>query len=151
MACCPTRYRFPAAAIRRQVNSQSASQANSWPSTCSHKTVHRKGPLSPSVLGESEPQGVTTIMNCLLAPAASLALALCLAAALRAEQMYNLQFDQAHGTFAEWQRLHPDDPMGPASDATAYLFTEFDPLPILQPEFFVQDETRSGLGPRIRY
>lgn len=55
-------------------------------------------------------------------------------------QMYNLQFAQAHKTFAEWERLHPDDPMGPASDAAAYLFTEFDRLHILQSEFFVQED-----------
>src|SRR5690349_16587882 len=55
-------------------------------------------------------------------------------------QMYNLQFDQAHRTFAEWERLHPQDPMGPVSDAAAYLFTEFDRLHILQSEFFVNEE-----------
>ena len=55
-------------------------------------------------------------------------------------QMYNLQFDQAHRTFAEWERLHPEDPMGPVSDAAAYLFTEFDRLHILQSEFFVNDD-----------
>ena len=55
-------------------------------------------------------------------------------------QMYNLQFEQAHGTFAAWERLHPEDAMGPVSDAAAYLFTEFDRLHILQSEFFVRDE-----------
>jgi hypothetical protein len=55
-------------------------------------------------------------------------------------QMYNLQFVEAHQTFAEWQRAHPDDPLGPASDAAAYLFGEFDRLHILQSEFFVQEE-----------
>lgn len=54
-------------------------------------------------------------------------------------QMYNLEFDQAHRTFAEWERLHPQDPLGPASDAAAYLFSEFDRLHILQSEFFVHD------------
>ena len=54
-------------------------------------------------------------------------------------QMYNLEFDQAHRTFAEWERLHPRDPLGPASDAAAYLFTEFDRQHILQAEFFVHD------------
>jgi len=54
-------------------------------------------------------------------------------------QMYNLEFDAAHRTFGEWQRLHPDDPMGPVSDAAAYLFAEFDRLHILQSEFFVHD------------
>jgi hypothetical protein len=83
------------------------------------------------------------------ARATLLALAVSLAAAASADptmpdagyrQMYNLQFDQAHRTFAEWQRLHPDDPMGPVSDAAAYLFTEFDRLHILQSEFFVHDD-----------
>lgn len=54
-------------------------------------------------------------------------------------EMYNLEFDQAHRTFAEWERLHPQDPLGPASDAAAYLFTEFDRQHILQAEFFVHD------------
>jgi len=34
--------------------------------------------------------------------------------------VYNLQFDQAHRAFAEWQGQHPDDPMGPVSDAAVY-------------------------------
>jgi hypothetical protein len=54
-------------------------------------------------------------------------------------QMYNLQFDEAHRTFAQWQSANPNDPMGPASDAAAYLFTEFDRLHILQSEFFVNE------------
>jgi hypothetical protein len=56
------------------------------------------------------------------------------------QQMYNLQFADAHQTFSQWQRLHPDDPLGPASDAAAYLFTEFDRLHILQSAFFTHDE-----------
>jgi hypothetical protein len=55
-------------------------------------------------------------------------------------QMYNLQFDEAHKTFAEWKRLRPDDPLGPVSNAAAYLFAEFDRLRILQSEFFVRDD-----------
>ena len=54
--------------------------------------------------------------------------------------MYNLEFDQAHRSFAEWQSLHPDDPLAPASDAAAYLFSEFDRLHILQSEFFTHDQ-----------
>ena len=74
--------------------------------------------------------------------------ALCSAALCRAQepslddgyrQMYNLQFVQAHKTFQDWSRLHPDDPLSPASDAAAYLFSEFDRLHILQSEFFTQD------------
>src|SRR5215467_10473637 len=65
-------------------------------------------------------------------------------------QMYNLQFPEAHETFAEWQRLHPEDPLGAVSDAAAYLFTEFDRLHILQSEFFTHDDhfyTDSKLAP----
>ena len=55
-------------------------------------------------------------------------------------QMYNLQFAEAHHTFAEWKRTNPADPMGPVSDASAYLFSEFDRLHILQSEFFTHDQ-----------
>lgn len=53
--------------------------------------------------------------------------------------MYDLRFADAHRIFGEWQRLHPEDPFGPVSDAAAYLFTEFDRLRILQAEFFLED------------
>ena len=81
--------------------------------------------------------------------ACQLVLSLCAASATHAEatlldagyrHMYNLRFSEAHAIFAEWERQHPEDPMGPASDAAAYLFTEFDRLHILQSEFFVHDE-----------
>jgi hypothetical protein len=52
-------------------------------------------------------------------------------------QMYNLDFNEAHNTFAQWERDHPGDPIGPASNAAAYLFAEFDRLNILHSEFFV--------------
>lgn len=52
-------------------------------------------------------------------------------------EMYNLNFDEAHKTFAGWEREHPADPIGPASNAAAYLFAEFDRLNILHSEFFV--------------
>lgn len=54
--------------------------------------------------------------------------------------MYNLQFEEAHRTFKGWEQLHPDDPLGPASDAAAYLFSEFDRLGVLQWELFLDDE-----------
>jgi len=54
-------------------------------------------------------------------------------------EMYDLNFDQAHKTFAQWEQAHPADPLGPASNAAAYLFAEFDRLNILQSELFVED------------
>lgn len=55
--------------------------------------------------------------------------------------MYNLQFGNAHRALQDYERLHPDDPMGPVSDAAAYLFAEFDRLHILQAEFFTEDDS----------
>jgi hypothetical protein len=54
--------------------------------------------------------------------------------------MYNLEFAEAHKNFTAWKQLHPEDPLGPASDAAAYLFAEFDRLHILQSELFVENE-----------
>jgi hypothetical protein len=58
--------------------------------------------------------------------------------------MYNLEFDAARRTFATWKSQNPDDPVGPASMAAAYLFAEFDRLNILQSEFFVHDTNFRG-------
>lgn len=55
--------------------------------------------------------------------------------------MYNLDFQNAHRCFQQWERLHSDDPFGPVSDAAAYLFFEFDRLKILRSEFFANDKT----------
>jgi hypothetical protein len=56
------------------------------------------------------------------------------------KQMYDLQFEDAHQTFAACERQRPTDPLIPAANAAAYLFAEFDRLNILQSEFFVQDD-----------
>jgi hypothetical protein len=65
--------------------------------------------------------------------------------------MYDLDFASAHRDFREWERAHPDDPMGPVSDAAAYLFSEFDRLRVLQSEFFTDDHSffarQSALNP----
>jgi hypothetical protein len=54
-------------------------------------------------------------------------------------QMYDLDFDAAHQTFAMWERVHPQDPMGPVSNAAAYLFAEFERMHILESQLFVDD------------
>ena len=54
-------------------------------------------------------------------------------------QMYDLQFEAAHKAFHSWEQLHPEDPLGPTSDAAAYLFSEFDRLGVLQAELFADD------------
>jgi len=55
-------------------------------------------------------------------------------------QMYNLQFDEAHRTFREFELSHPTDPLGPTSDAAAYLFSEFHRLGVLEWQLFLDDE-----------
>jgi hypothetical protein len=54
--------------------------------------------------------------------------------------MYNLDFAAAHQTFQRWQQLHPEDPIGFASDAAAYLFSEFDRLHVLEAELFTDNK-----------
>lgn len=66
------------------------------------------------------------------------------------DQMYNLDFSGAHQTFARWEEMHPDDPMGPVSNAAAYLFAEFDRLKILEFDLFTENdkfERRPKLSP----
>lgn len=55
--------------------------------------------------------------------------------------MYNLNFPAAHQKFQEWMSEHPQDPMGPASDAAAWLFGEFDRLHIIDVQLFA-DQSR---------
>jgi len=54
-------------------------------------------------------------------------------------QMYNLDFGSAHETFAAWEYAHPEDPLGPVSNAAAYLFAEFDRMHVLESELFVDN------------
>ena len=55
-------------------------------------------------------------------------------------RMYNLDFAGAHRTLAEFMRQNPEDPLGPVSDAAAYLFEQLDRLRVLQSEFFTNDD-----------
>jgi hypothetical protein len=64
--------------------------------------------------------------------------------------MYNLQFADAHLQFQEWMTQHPDDPMGPASDAAAFLFSEFERLHVIDVQLFANQDkfdSRSRLTP----
>jgi len=65
-------------------------------------------------------------------------------------QMYNLEFSDAHRTFEAWEKMHPDDAMGPVSNAAAYLFAEFERLHVLESELFTDNdrfEKRTKLTP----
>jgi len=54
--------------------------------------------------------------------------------------MYDLDFSAAHQEFASWIEANPKDPMGPVSNAAAYLFSELERLRVLDSELFVDDE-----------
>src|SRR5580692_12109143 len=54
-------------------------------------------------------------------------------------KMYDLKFDDAHQNFAAWKHNHPEDSLGPASNAAAYLFSELARLGALESELFVDD------------
>jgi hypothetical protein len=54
--------------------------------------------------------------------------------------LYNLDFAGAHAQFRDWINTHPEDPLGPASDAAAYIFDEFDRLGVLDIELFADDD-----------
>lgn len=54
-------------------------------------------------------------------------------------QMYDLKFEEAHRALEKWQEAHPDDSLGPASDAAAYLFSELTRLGSLESALFVDD------------
>ncbi|HTC92667.1 MAG TPA: hypothetical protein VK699_04335 [Terriglobales bacterium] len=52
---------------------------------------------------------------------------------------YNLDFAAAQQEFAAWQKLHPENALGPVSEAAGLLFSEFDRLGILESQLFTKD------------
>src|SRR6201996_2391296 len=69
--------------------------------------------------------------------------------------LYNLDFAAAHAHFQQWMTAHPEDCLGSASDAAAYIFTEFDRLGVLDIELFADDgrftsRTRPAIDPVLK-
>ena len=54
--------------------------------------------------------------------------------------LYDLNFDQAHQAFAAWQQQYPNNPLGPACEAAALLFSEFNRLGVLESQFYQDDK-----------
>ena len=50
--------------------------------------------------------------------------------------LYNLDFAGAQKDFVVWEHQHPDDPVGPVSEAAGFLFSEFNRLGVLEAQFF---------------
>jgi hypothetical protein len=64
--------------------------------------------------------------------------------------LYNLDFSGAQEDFSLWQKQHPDDPVGPVSEAAGFLFSEFNRLGVLEAQFYENDdkfEKRAKLDP----
>lgn len=63
--------------------------------------------------------------------------------------MYNLDFAGAHHVFETWSATHPADPLAPASDAAAFLFSEFDRLGVLDVELFADEDKFTSRGKAV--
>ena len=60
-------------------------------------------------------------------------------------QMYNLDFDAAHRSFDEWQRLHPQDPIRPGVRRGGLPIQRIRPPAHSQSQFFVEDSSFRGM------
>jgi len=58
--------------------------------------------------------------------------------------MYQLNFSEAREQFSEWEKQHPDDPIGFSAEAASYLFEEFNNQGVLTSEFFLDDKRLLG-------
>jgi len=61
--------------------------------------------------------------------------------------LYELKPAEAHKQFEAWQKSHPDDPLGSASEEAAYLFEECYRQGVLTSEFFLDDKRFLGKIP----
>jgi hypothetical protein len=72
--------------------------------------------------------------------------------------LYDLDFSGGQREFESWEKLNPDNPMGPASEAAGILFSEFDRLGVLEAQFYVEDSVfaarkkyEADPGQRVRF
>jgi hypothetical protein len=54
-------------------------------------------------------------------------------------RLYDLDFTGAQKEFESWEKLNPENPMGPASEAAGVLFSEFNRLGVLDAQFYEDD------------
>jgi hypothetical protein len=54
-------------------------------------------------------------------------------------RLYDLDFGGAQKDFETWERVNPENPMGPASEAAGILFSEFNRLGVLEAQFYADD------------
>lgn len=61
--------------------------------------------------------------------------------------LYQMKPEKARDQFAAWQKDHPEDPLGSASEAVTYLFEESYQQGVLTSEFFLDDRRFLGKDP----
>ncbi|MGB8473038.1 MAG: hypothetical protein WCE61_03000 [Candidatus Acidiferrum sp.] len=61
--------------------------------------------------------------------------------------LYQLKPQEARGQFESWQKSHPEDSLGSASEAASYLFEECYRQGVLTSEFFLNDKRFLGKIP----
>jgi len=62
--------------------------------------------------------------------------------------LYDLDFSGAQQHFEAWEKVNPENPMGPVSEAAGILFSEFNRLGVLEAQFYEDD---SVFGKRKKY
>jgi hypothetical protein len=63
-------------------------------------------------------------------------------------RLYDLDFAGGQKDFEAWEKLNPDNAMGPVSEAAGILFSEFNRLGVLEAQFYEDD---SAFGARKKY
>jgi hypothetical protein len=61
--------------------------------------------------------------------------------------LYELKPEEARNQFKDWQKSHPEDPLGSASEAASYLFEECYRQGVLTSEFFLDNKRFLGKIP----
>src|ERR1035438_7640348 len=54
-------------------------------------------------------------------------------------RLYNLDFTGGQKEFETWEKINPQDAMGPVSEAAGILFSEFNRLSVLEAQFYEDD------------
>jgi hypothetical protein len=54
-------------------------------------------------------------------------------------KLYDLDFTGAQKEFESWEKLNPENPMGPVCEAAGILFSEFNRLGVLESQFYDDD------------
>jgi hypothetical protein len=59
-------------------------------------------------------------------------------------RLYDLDFSGAQKSFESWEKVNPENAMGPVSEAAGVLFSEFNRLGVLEAQFYEDDSVFSA-------